>query len=616
MVRIAILLNLFFIACSRYEKLPESDLGPDDAGVGQPDLNALDQAPAEDSVFVAEDKNASYEKPEDIAAAKEDSGPILHDQHAEDTGSDIGPLSGKIRVVPALIDFGFWPGGSSVEIPFSVQNIGSGALLVTKFWLSGDPSFSLLVDCEPKVLADKLEYDIQDAVLKPGSALTGKVKFTSVQTKEAHAEMRVFSSDPEYPNGFLVHIIANQKVPCLKFTPESLDFGTLIVGEYKDLEVQITTCGEMDLVISGIEIEPNAQAAGFSLGFEKFPQGQAPTSAQPLTLKPGGQVTLIVRYAPTKPSPVDSSGKYISEAYEIIVKDNTFTGQSFLPVKGTAVEQRCATPLIEIKEGASVKVGTVIHLSGTKSFSYFGPIVSYQWEVQQPSQSMSKFQPSASAAEPTFTVAVPGTYLFTLEVNDEAGSGSCEKAQATVEVEPQNLAIFVLTWEPVQPFEPTPPHLGQDLDLHFLHPNAAGVDADGDGKPDGYYDVPWDCFWYNPNPNWDNPQPTSWYDDDPRLASDSSDGSAAEVIVLGLQCKSENNYRVGVHFFNDHGYGDARATLQAYVLGTPVYQGTVVLKPLDLWDALVFSCGQKSATPIPGPSIKHNYVNPSFVVPK
>ena len=191
-------------------------------------------------------------------------------------------------------------------------------------------------------------------------------------------------------------------------------------------------------------------------------------------------------------------------------------------------------------------------------------------------------------------------------------AGACPLA---VDATAAEVATFILTWKSVNPLTPVPPFTGQDLDLHFLHPNAAGVDADKDGKPDGYYHLPWDCFWYNAYPNWDNPQPTIWHDDDARLLYDNVDGTGPEVVVMGLDCAPGNDYRFGVHFFSDHDYGPVVATIQAHVSGTMVWEGQATLKDLDLWTAGVFHCGPDNVTGVPGPLIKHDYVNPSCVVP-
>lgn len=605
------------LACSGYVKAPadSGDLATRDRDTpGSDPSDAKDQAgtdpdiPRDDPGFEPHEGVLDPE-PVDVAKDPELEDPGHHDLGPEDPGQEVGPMSGQIRVVPPLIDFGFWAAGVSVEIPFTVQNIGPGALMLTKFWLMGDPSFSLSVGYDPEVLPDKVEYDIADTLLKAGSSFDGKVKFTSIQAQEAYAEMRVFSSDPAYPDGFQVHILANKKLPCLKFTPAALDFGAHVVGDQADLEVWLDACGDLPLVISAIEVPATAKAAGFSLGFEKFPLGQAPSKQAPLTLDPGGKVTLRVHYAPQQPSPKDETGLPIPETHEVVVSDNTFTGSSFLPIRGFAVSEACAMPVIR------VAAGTLLHLSGLSSYSPFGPVTTWQWTVSQPAGNHGFLVPSDQAAEPTFLVGVPGDYSFALEVNDAAGSGSCGTATVTVTVTQADRATFLVTWKTVNPFTPQPPFLGQDLDLHFLHPTAAGVDADNDGKPDGYYDVPWDCFWFNPTPNWDNLQPTAWWDDDARLLYDNTDGSGPEVIVMGLKCPSQNNYRFGVHFFDDHGYGPVDTTIQAYVSGVLVWEGQARLQTLDLWDAGVFHCGSRSVTPTPGPAIKHGYKNPSFVVP-
>ena len=46
-------------------------------------------------------------------------------------------------------------------------------------------------------------------------------------------------------------------------------------------------------------------------------------------------------------------------------------------------------------------------------------------------------------------------------------------------------------------------------------------------------------------------------------------------------------YRVGVHFWDDHGFGASFATVRVYVYGNLVYEAADVrLVKGDLWDAL------------------------------
>lgn len=534
----------------------------------------------------------------------------------DDPGKEAGPLSGQIKVIPQLLDFGFVPGGQEGKIPFAVQNLGPGALILEKFTIAGAPEISLIVGFDPKVQLDHVAYEIQPPVLlKEGAQFDGFVKFVPLQAKEIYSEMRVFTSDATYPDGFQVHIQGNKKMPCLQFDPPELDFGPLVVGDGAEAEVTILSCGELALSLFDLSFASAALQAGLSLDFAKFPEGVPPDIDHPLTLESGEKVKVKVLYQPDTANPKGPDGIPIPGAFEMMAKTNTFSQSEFMDVAGFAVTDACAMPIVKVEEGLEVPVGTLMHLSGLKSYSPYGDIVEFNWTASQPAGNGGFLIPNDSVAEPTFLVGVPGDYEFSLTVDDEQGKGTCQVTSVTVSATAAEVATFILTWKTVTAFEPVPPFFGQDLDLHFLHPNAAGVDADEDGKPDGYYHLPWDAFWYNAYPNWDNKQPTAWYDDDARLLYDNVDGTGPEVVVMGLKCNAGNDYRVGVHFFDDYDYGPVVATIQAHVSGEMVWETQATLKDLDLWEAGVFHCGPNTVESVPGPLIKHDYINPSFVIP-
>jgi len=588
--------------------VPAIDPGGKDHGGGPDEGVAGD---ATDHGGDAEDQGATVD---DGLAGDQGGGDYLL---PADTSTEVNPLAGKVKVSPVLIDFGYVAGGQIAKLPFSVINVGTGALVISKFTIKGSPELSLAVGFEPKLVGDVVEYEVHPAVLlKSGAAFQdGLAKFVPVTTSEVYAEGRVFTNDPEYPDGFPFHIQGNKKAPCLKAVPSPVDFGPVIAGQTVQQPVKLESCGMLPVALIGVSADSAAVQAGISLGFEDFPDQVPPNPGSPLSLDPGDKVTLRVNYAPLQASPLDAHGLPVPFKGDVMVLGDMFAGALFLDLKGFAVAGACAMPYIEVSEGTQVPMGTLLHLSGLKSYSPFGKVTQFAWTVDQPPANAGSIFPDAAQPDVTFMVGVPGDYVFHLSVTDEAGHGPCQEAVLAVKAAAQDTATFVLTWKTVDPIVPAPPYLGPDLDLHFLHPNAKGVDADKDGKPDGWYDMPWDCFWYNAAPQWDSPQPDEWFNDDAKLLYDNQDGSGPEVIVMGLKCKAGNVYRLGAHFFDDHGYGPVTATIQAYVSGTLVYAKTVGLASLDMWDIARFNCGPNTVTEVPGPAITHGYVNPSFVIP-
>lgn len=161
------------------------------------------------------------------------------------------------------------------------------------------------------------------------------------------------------------------------------------------------------------------------------------------------------------------------------------------------------------------------------------------------------------------------------------------------------LAI-TLTWEtPGDPDETDAgPESGSDLDLHLLHQAAdRGYDVDGDGEPDGWFDNRYDCFWYNERPNWGSDDPS--VGDDPELTSDATNACGPEVVVLDLP-EDGTSYRVGVHAWDDHGYGASFARLRVVVRGELVFDRTLELVDRDLWFAARISWPSGDVTRVRG----------------
>ena len=195
-------------------------------------------------------------------------------------------------------------------------------------------------------------------------------------------------------------------------------------------------------------------------------------------------------------------------------------------------ETDCPTAVIKCQEGEEVIPQTKLHLVGSQSYSENGMINKYEWTVDQPVGSQSVFLPSSLAPDPTFEVNVAGSYVFTLNVWAESGVSACITTQFEVLVIPDEAIHVELLWHtPGDPDETDEgPEAGADLDLHFVHPLAEGPDLDGDGLPDGWFDEPFDCFWFNQFPNWGSLDPLT--DDDPGLDRDDTDGARNLSIDL------------------------------------------------------------------------------------
>ena len=139
-----------------------------------------------------------------------------------------------------------------------------------------------------------------------------------------------------------------------------------------------------------------------------------------------------------------------------------------------------------------------------------------------------------------------------------------------------------LTWHTPGDPDETDYH-GADLDLHFLHPN-------GD-----WFDLKWDCFYENLNPNWGDPISGL---DDPDMVIDDVDGAGPEIVSLeGLEPGAV--YQVGVDFFTDHGYGPSYASVKVFIDGQLTFEESGrLLSEKEFWEVAAIDADAGTVTPI------------------
>jgi len=157
------------------------------------------------------------------------------------------------------------------------------------------------------------------------------------------------------------------------------------------------------------------------------------------------------------------------------------------------------------------------------------------------------------------------------------------------------------------------PGAGSNVDLHFAHSFASAQDVDGVDGADPWFDAGFDVFWFNPNPNWGSLDPGVM--DDPKLDRDDQDGAGPELLELQMP-EAGMDYRIGVHYWNDHTFGDSTATVRVYFDTVMVYESPAQLltERAMWWVATVSATG--TVTPITaaggGPKVTAPYENTFF----
>ena len=401
-----------------------------------------------------------------------------------------------------------------------------------------------------------------------------------------------------------------QPTPCLAAAPAALDFGGQPVGSATAIPVTVASCGDGPATIVSVGLSDGSHGA-FSL-----PEGDLETCPKaPFVLEAEAACVLMVRFAPDAESEPGTDGVPLPMTGTLEIQAESLDSIA-VDLAGLGVLLHSPTPLILIEEGSAAVPTTKLHLDGSQSEAATGDVAQYSWSVEQPPGSASVFLPSAQVPDPTFEVNVAGTYVFTLTVWDELGNPSPTPAVYAVEVSPVKGIHVELTWHtPADPNQNDEgPEAGTDLDLHFLHPLAQGMDMDKDGALDGWFDQPFDCFWFNAHPNWGDFDPEVL--DDPSLLRDDTDGAGPELIALESPADVAI-YRIGVHQWDDHGFGPSLATVRVYIDGALVFTAAdIELFSSDFWEVATLSWPDGEVTPIVGDDgaakIIPNYQHPYF----
>jgi hypothetical protein len=533
----------------------------------------------------------------------------------------------EINVNPSVVDFGNVGQGDTKNQDINIVNTGTAALEVTGFRLTGPSVFSLVDGLGKWSASAETSGGIEFAepiIVEAGKNHLMKVEFVPAGPEPAEGEVRLFSNDPVMKGqGSPVSLQGNVGGPCIAVNPNKVDFGGKLIGKLATNEVQILSCGDAPVEITGIKLKEDAAfSADFALDLTALPgvdpgKDQLGDADAPVILGVNESATFAVTFIPDEINAKDENGQPIPDLSMIEIISNTYVPELLVEVRGFGVEVECPTSVIKVQEGEEVIPQTKLHLIGSQSYAATGAIAKYEWSVKQPPGSQSVFLPSNTAPDPTFEANIAGNYVFSLRVWDSENTPSCVDAEYQVIVNPDEAIHIELIWwtenDPDQTDEG--PEAGADLDLHFLHQFAMGLDVDKDGAPDGWFDNPFDCFWFNDEPNWASQDPM--LDDDPSLDRDDTDGAGPENVNLNLP-EEGMEYRIGVHYWNDHGWGPSLTTVRVYIMSVLVFQVTdVELTNHDMWYVATVHWPSGDVKPITGPGggyhITPNYQHPLFL---
>lgn len=555
----------------------------------------------------------------------------------------------KLKLSPEVADFGIIKIGACGEKKVSMLNSGDAPVLVNRIELAKTLPKPVSAEIEGKTYkgGETITFD-PPLEVPPQESIPIIVTICPTDPSGFLDVVKVFSNDGATACGAddsckegqcvsaaggskycsapqTAKLIANQSVPCLKVIPQkAVNFGFVPLGTVGTRKVRLESCGTATVEVSGLALSDDKQAV-YKLDTSKIAAlGGKPVSADNvLNIKQGEAVEVNVECLPEAEYVDPTSGKPAPYPAKLGIADNTIETDKTLELSCWGTATNCPTAIASCLEGELIVPQTEVHLIGSQSFA--GPnqkIVKYEWKVtKQPkgSEADHLFWPNANVADPQFgaktkkkdfsgtevdviSINIAGEYVFELEVTDDAGNKSCQKAVLSLPVIPDEDIHVELLWDTPDDLDKkdTGMGAGADLDLHFAHskssdtkickdpPEMCGAqpcyclgDLDKDGKVDPFFHSLYDCFWFNADPNWGSTDPS--IDDNPGLDLDDTDGWGPENLNLK---NAENGaiYTVGVHYWDAHGYGDSVATVRIYVLGQLVGEYiSTTLSQCDMW---------------------------------
>lgn len=496
----------------------------------------------------------------------------------------------KLKVSPETMDFEFVQIGDKRIRSVKLTNIGNADLVISGLDLLGLEKDLFVVVVKGAEYPSGQAVKLDPPLLIPvNNTLDLEAVYEGKDDLPHNGTIVLQTNDPSLTGtggigAQAIDVKVNSTGPCLIAVPKVVSFGAVKVGGKGIRPLSLQSCGDLPVKItSAVMLEGSSDEFAIDWASVAELGGQPPSVAKPLEIPVNGKVKIDLTFQPESANPV-VGGQPVPDKGTIQFESNIVAKTTKVRLEGIASSDTCPTALFTIQEGETVVPQTLLHLDGTPSMDPSGGQVGkYQWEVDQPKGSVELFKPTPGAPSVTFQPNVAGNYVFRLRVWNTAGKESCFAAEKTVVVLPDEAIHVELLWNTPGDKNQSDegPEAGADMDLHFAHAYASGLDFDGDGQPDPWFDPQYDCFWFNKAPEWGSWDPN--VDDNPSLDRDDTDGAGPENLNLTLP-EDGLTYAVGVHYFDHHGKGPSQADVRIYVYGQLKFQQkSQDLAHKDMW---------------------------------
>ncbi len=474
---------------------------------------------------------------------------------------------------PQVLDFGSVAAGTSKTLDVLIRNRGDEPLVIESAGIEEDAAFALVPPsgcnggpCGP---GEALAF----GPLEPGAAAVLHVAFAPGDVHVHVGALRIVSNDPRWSaEGAVLPVFGNtDHGPCATVYPRVVDFGGVPAGHVAKIPLHLVPCGAP---IAEITFEG---ADGTALSLWSADMSSA-------DLHPSSPTDYVVRFAPTQPAPLAVDGSPIYDQATIVV---TFVGPKVpvrIPVRGAAVGATCPAIDVDFSSPTGDSALPLVAIGDEASMTATAPGVAggWNWRISAPMPWSGLSDPDASlhAASVPVEAVEAGAFWYAVDAGGASCVPHCPVALRPVVVVPQAGIYVELSW--MTPGDPDETdfgeHAGSDLDLHFAHPQAWNTGV----QPGGWFDSPFDCYWFNPSPDWGSLDPN--IDDGPVLLRDDTDGAGPEEVLLAVP-EWERTYRVGVHYADDQGFGPVHAFVRVFTYDESRWFGASRLVEGDLWCA-------------------------------
>jgi hypothetical protein len=338
---------------------------------------------------------------------------------------------------------------------------------------------------------------------------------------------------------------------------------------------RLRNTGDRPLTIDELRFGDNPDEV-FRLDPESLPNKLA--AGEPYALSSGEHIESTVVFSPAAREAYDG---------ELIVDVASGGGQTHtIDLTSTSPDNDCpdAVARARLKNSEQdwvseleTEADKTVQLSAADSEDPDGAIDEYEWSVTERSaNSTAELAPSSDVADPTLFLDRSGSYRVELVVEDDAGRTNCG-GPATVHIEAtadEGGVTVELSWRTPADGDQTDTN-GADVDLHYR--NARGQ----------WQEEQWDIFWHQQTADWGEEGDNS---DDPEMTTDNTNGSGPERVVHPNPIEDQV-YHIGVHYYDDNGFGPSYAVVRLYDSGELVakFGQKYLQKTFSFWHVAKFT---------------------------